>query len=135
MPVSDADITELERINGAESSLGTPPEDPSDLSTGEPPYGMTFLGALTNLRRAFEDLDELGMTYADLPADSDRRYDIEMFDDALNWHIRRLPNLLSDGLVGQNDQIELPNGNTLDLPTAAVQGSNSANIPDPPGQK
>lgn len=128
MPVSRDTIDTIRRANGAESTLGSPPTGDS---SGTSPYGFTLVGAINQLERIAENMDEYGLAFADLSAE--KQAEFERAHEAFQWHIARLSNVFAGDVVGNDGAIELPNGNTIDLPKQALSGSSSANLPSDPG--
>lgn len=115
-----------QNLDDLEKSLG-----PGPLSGDDAPNGRNLLGALNNLLDIAERMDEYGQTYSDLSDEKQAEFDGAHED--LQFHIKKLANVFGAELVGADDAIELPNGNTVDLPKQAIAvGSTSKNLPNDP---
>lgn len=115
-----------QHLDDLEKSLG-----PGPLSGSDAPNGRNLLGALNNLRDIAERMDEYGLTYDDLG--DEKQAEFEAAHEDLQYHIEKLVNVFGGDLVGSDDAIELPNGNTVDLPKQATAvGARSKNLPNDP---
>jgi hypothetical protein len=104
-------------------------EDVED-DPGEPPYGYTIVGAINELDRIAEEIDEYDLALADLNTEKQQRF--ELAHEALQHHVGSLSNCLADGFVEKDDSLELPNGSVVDLPRAAIKSSSSKDLPENP---
>lgn len=117
-------------LKNLDEALGTSRVDGS-LSGDGAPNGRNFNGALNSLVTIAEQMDDYGLAYSDLPSDKQTEYD-EAHED-MQHYLKLLANVFGADLVGADDNIELENGNTVDLPLAATSaGSNTAELPDRP---
>lgn len=141
MTLSQNDINEIRAINGASTTLGSQPrtetttdEDGNAVEeeiAGEAPYGYILVGALNLLEREAEHMDEYGLALTDLS--QDKQDELELAHEALQWHVSELSHILADGFVGSDDAIELENGSTIDLPKAALEATQSKDLPERAG--
>jgi hypothetical protein len=124
MTISQSDLEDLDR------SLGSGLSDAS-LSGDDAPNGNNLLGALNHTLQLGEEMDEYDLTYSDLNAD--KQTELDEYVEDLRYHLEKLANVLGADLVGADTGIELPNGNTLDLPSeATAAGGNTSDLPSDP---
>lgn len=94
------------------------------------PYGYTLLGALNQMERVAQRMDDYGISYSSLPADTKEKFD--KAHDAFQWHVRTLTNEYADNVTSSDGSIELPNGKEVGLPNAALNADTNKDIPGPP---
>lgn len=112
-----------------DESFGTSMED-AGASGDDAPNGANFAGAINNLQRELEEIDELGLTYADLS--KEKQTEIDEYIEDVRYHMKKLANLTVE-CIGNDDQLELPNGNTVDLSGTATETSGkSGDLPADP---
>lgn len=116
-------IDTVRASNGADSV-------PGDGETA--PYGYTLVGSIQQLQRIAERMDEYGLTFGDLS--ESKQSDFEQAHEALQWHVAEMSNCLADCFVSTDDSIELPNGNSVDLPKQVSQAATSKDLPDTPAR-
>lgn len=101
-----------------DQSFGTSMTD-SSASGEDAPNGNNMAGALNHLVGISEELEKYGMSYSDAPPEKQEEID-EIVED-LRYHIEKLSNHFAD-MVGNDSEIELPNGNSVPLPGQATSG-------------
>jgi hypothetical protein len=100
---------------------------------GDPVYRQrrNLIGSLNSLQRIATEMDEYGLVLADLPEKKQTEFK-QAHDDFQFW-VAELTNQLPDEIAGFDDILELPNGNTVDLPNAPIEtAAKSVEIPDRP---
>lgn len=119
-------MIDRETLRQLDESFGTSMEDVS-ASGNDAPNGNNLVGAVNNLQRLLEEMDDYGVSYSDLSDDKQQELD-EIVED-LRYHIKKLANLTAE-TVGADDEMELPNGNTVDIPgqktAAGPRGQNQS---------
>lgn len=120
MTISQSTLQELEEALGTGAASGQ-----------NAPNGRNLQGALNQLQRIAQDMQEYGLALSDLP--QEKQTQCEEAHEDYQYYRELLANVFAVDLEGADNAIELPDGSTVDLPLQPSKGSGtSTDIPSKP---